>query len=177
MPLFSLDIEKSFNGEFWTNRYILELDDVTAGSTVVNQIIEAEQDVHGGAILFTKARLSDMTPDTDNYVVFIINTYGHLAVSSEYLPLWNVIRCDFQVDTGRPSRKYLRCPVYESNQVAGVLTSDTITFMQENYVDVLVAIPEFVDVDGQPIVDGFVYPNVGMRQLRRGSKRRTTPIL
>jgi hypothetical protein len=48
----------------------------------------------------------------------------------------------------------------------------TLTNINTNYAQGLVDLLGFVDVDGQEITSGSVYPFVGMRQLRRGSKRK-----
>ncbi len=59
----------------------------------------------------------------------------------------------------------------------GVFTSSFIAANNAAYGTPLGDIDEFVDVDGEPLGTGVLQPKVGMRQLRRGSKRRAVPVL
>lgn len=179
--LWSCDIEKSLEGEIWTNRYILNTPDLPSARIAAQSIVNAEQNVHADIVNFLRFRVSDLTPGTDVYSIVDINEVGEVNTSelvpNSHLPLFNVVRVDFTVEAGRPSRKYLRCPVFEEWQANGVLAQPTIDFFNINYVGAMTAIQAFVDVDGQAIIGGSVSARVGMRQLRRGSKRRGTPIL
>lgn len=178
MPLFNLQIEKELNGEFWVNRYIVELDDLTQAVLIGNTITGFELAVHLDVVTFTKYRVSDIDPATDAFVIVPIGQQGQRAIgANQYLPLWNVFRVDFPAGVGRPSRKYVRGPVLESDSVNGVLEPATVAFMNANYGTPLGDLPEFVDVDGTGLGTGITQANVAMRQLRRGSRRRTTPIL
>lgn len=178
MPLHQVDIEKEYRGEYWTNRYIIQVADVDAGMIVAQNIVLYERSAHLAVVNFHRVRVSDMVQGTDLYRVEPLNTQGTLAVdASGWLPLWNVVRVDFGVATGRPSRKYLRCPIQESWTVEDSLTPGHIAILRDGYVANMVALPEYVDVDGQPIINGAVIPKVAMRQLRRGSRRRTLPVL
>jgi hypothetical protein len=59
----------------------------------------------------------------------------------------------------------------------GELEASAQTFFSTNYGQPVAAVPEYVDVDGQPILTSSVFKSVGMRQLRRGTKRRLQPII
>jgi hypothetical protein len=176
--LVSLDIQKSWGGEYWTNRYILDVVDIPSGVTVADSIVGWEKDITLNIIEFVSYRLSDMIPGTDSYLVVPLTGFGERSVASQGLPLFNVLRVDFGVGLGRPSRKYLRGVLVESDQSAlGQLETASITEFAAAYVAPLVAITQYVDVDGQPIISGAVHPKVGMRQLRRGSKRKLEPVI
>lgn len=178
MTLWKIDIEKVHLGEFWTNRYIVDANDLGAAHLIGGDIVEIEQTVHKSPVTFTKYRTSDMSVGTDIYTTTNINQPGLDANIVSYLPLFNVVRVDFStVGSGRPSRKYLRVLIDEANQNNGVLVNDFIAFMNTNYASLMQGLQGFVDVDGQAISNGSTYPLVAMRQLRRGSKRRVEPVL
>ncbi len=178
MPLFSLDIEKRLEGEYWTNRYILDRAELGAAANSGTDIYNAESAITADIVEFTKFRVSDLVPNTDVYQIIQLNSFGDRPSQGEYLPLFNVVRVDFNVSGGgRPSRKYLRLPIFETDQRNGVLEPAFYTFVQLNYAQVIAGYTSYVDIDGQEINGGRVSPQVGMRQLRRGSKRRLQPII
>jgi hypothetical protein len=178
MALWNVDIEKLLSGEYWTNRYIVDALNLADAATVADQIVELEKNIHRTNVLFTKVRTSDQTPNTDVYRVRSINQFGELTpVAGQMLPLWNVLRVDFSTGSGRPSRKYLRLPIYEGDIDDGQFNTGFLATMGTSYATQMLNIAEFVDVDGEAFTEATVVPFMGMRQLRRGSKRRTQPIL
>lgn len=179
MPLYNVDIEKVLTGEYWTNRYVVFGADLAAAITSANMIYEAERDITKSVVTFTKYRVSDQDPETDTYQIINLNTAGTVAPDGNMLPLFNVVRVDFNTTGGgRPSRKYLRLPLYTTEVGAsGALASGILGGVQSEYADVLAALTAYVDVDNQAISSGSVWPFVSMRQLRRGTRRRTEPIL
>jgi hypothetical protein len=177
MPLYAIDIEKRYEGEYWTNRYIALTPTIGAARADAQKFVTAERAIHNVAVLFTQVRTSDMDPMTDSYFSDPINLFGQAAPPSEALPLFNVVRVDFMVaEGGRPSRKYLRLPLTELEQQNGFLTANMLLFVRDSYVIPVLAIGTYADVDGSPISGGSVFPRVGMRQLRRARKRKT-PVL
>lgn len=179
MPLYSLDIEKELYGEYWTNRYILQTASMSDAITPANAIVQMELNCLLGNVNVTRYRISDSDPATDTYIIIPVGEIGvRPGVTSNGMPLFTVVRVDFPAPVGRPSRKYLRGVLAEQDQVSyGILDSPIITYVNDNYATLLGALEAFVDVDGQPLGAGQVWPRVAMRQLRRGSKRRTQPIL
>lgn len=178
MPLWSLDIEKVF-GETWTNRYIVEADDLTSATALASVYLGAEGAVHSAMVTITRARVSSMVEGDDVYQIIQVNQQGLRAQNLEYLPLFNVVRVDFTaVGGGRPSRKYLRLPIYEPDTSGGSFVSTFQTLIETSYVAPLIAAGAmYRDVDGQSFSSGQIYPRVAMRQLRRGSRRKLTPVL
>lgn len=177
--MIKLDIEKQLLGEYWTNRYFLDFTDPAAALIAGANIAGYEQAIHMENVLFTKYVVSDVDPSTDNYYSVPLNVYGDRSYGGtvNFLPLFNVARVDFAAGAGRPSRKYLRLPLTEGDTETGALSSALIALINTEYVAPLVALATFVDVDGTAIEGGTVFPQIGMRQLRRGTRRRTTPIL
>jgi hypothetical protein len=172
---WAIDVEKELLGEYWTNRYIVVAPDLAGATAAGLSIATMERAFHKTPVLFTKMRASDGQTGTDIYSVQNLNYFGQQAANGEHLALFNVMRVDFNVSGGgRPSRKYYRCPIGEGEQASGKFLIEFLNGIAPS-IQALVDFTPYVDVDGQPIVSGSVYPNVGMRQLRRGSKRATPP--
>ena len=115
-------------------------------------------------------------PGNVGTIVPLTGTGARTAVDS--LPLFNVWRVDFAVAVGRPNRKYLRGPIAEGDQASGLISpSITSTILTTNYINPLLALGVLVDTQGNSVTSGNAWPYVGMRQLRRGSKRKTTPVI
>lgn len=177
MALWSLDIEKYLGGEYWTNRYIINQTDITAAQASGLGITNFERSITSDLVTFTKYRVSDLDPATDVYVIVPLGNLGQRGAATPLLPLFNVVRVDFGTGFGRPSRKYLRGVLVEGDISFNTISTDLITLINTNYADPLVAAPSYVDVDGEPIINRAVHPDVAMRQLRRGTRRRTEPII
>lgn len=170
-----LTIEKMYQGEYWTNVYWLAGSVGDAGSPAA-AIIAAEKAVTLDSVLFTKARLDDGVQDTDVYATIIINDFGDRELATgTMVPLFNVVRVDFAAGGGRPSRKYLRGLLTEAFVNFNTIEAAQVSFFQTNYATVVAEVTAFQDVDGDDISSGVVHPFVGMRQLRRGSKKKTIP--
>ena len=175
LPGTRLTIEKMYQNEYWTNVYFLAGSIGDSASTAAS-ILGAEMAITSDDVLFTKMRLDDNTPDTEVYASSPINLFGLYDLgASQMLPLFNVVRVDFAAGTGRPSRKYLRGILSESDVNFNSILSGMVSTIQTNYATVLAGLAGYVDIDGDEIATGVVHPFVGMRQLRRGSKKKTTP--
>lgn len=176
---YSLDIQKQMGGEYFTNRYMLDIASAAGGYDAAAAIYAAERAIMLEAVAFISYRISSVVVGDDDYIIVPLGTNGQRTVgAAAALPLFNVVRVDFAVTTGRPSRKYLRGILVEGDQSDfGVINSTLLGFVDTNYTAYLVALSEYVDVDGQAIISGRAISNVGMRQLRRGSRRRTEPII
>lgn len=177
MALWNVDIQKKLGDERWTNRYILRADTITMADGVAQLIYNYERSVHSPAVEFERIRTSDRIPDTDVYIINELHTFGLFNYDGERTPLWNVAVVLFETLMGRPSRKYLRIPIHESQMSGDNLGSGLIAALDQNYAQPMWQLPEFVDVDDQRFVGASVQPTVGMRQLRRGSKRKLQTII
>lgn len=177
MSIFKVDIEKQLGTEFWTNVYYVDAESLTAAHAIGAEIVVAERGIHSNLVTFTKYRTSDMVPGTDQFITEPLNVQGAVAANSSLLPLFNVLRVDLGVGVGRPSRKYLRGVLYEDTVTFDTVDPAAVAVYDADYANDLEIIEELVDIDGQPIINVTVNPKVGMRQLRRGSRRATTPII
>lgn len=182
MAVYQIDIEKSFVPStgatvYWTNVYHVEQASLSAAATAGVNIANIEKAIHQSNVSFTKLRARPYgVPGNVGTIVPLTGGGARTAVDS--LPLFNVFRIDFAVAVGRPSRKYIRGPIGEGDQASGLISSSIITSpINANYINPLLALGYLVDTQGQPLLSGTAYPYVGMRQLRRGSKRKTTPVI
>lgn len=170
-----LEIEKVYNGEYWVNHYYLNSADLSAAGSPAAAILNAERAFHDSRITFTKFTVRT-TADLDYvYTTVPVNLPGLSgAGASDLMPLFVVMRVDMGATAGPPSRKYYR----------GVLKEDAVTGMQINSafisgtataVAALAAVTALCDPQGDDIITALINPNVGMRQLRRGSKKKVIP--
>jgi len=172
---WKVDIEKQRGTEFWTNVYYVDTEAITGAVPVANAIVEAERAITSDLVTFTKYRISDIDPETELYVTQVLNLMGERHNETHMLPLFNVLRVDMSTATGRPSRKYLRGVLCEADIEFNDILIGPQGVFDVAYCQALEAIPELVDVDDQPFTAINAKSTVGMRQLRRGSRR--TPVL
>jgi len=176
MALFQLEIEKVLGGESWVNSYWLEGDAISDVVSRANQIVAAERAVHHSSITFSKYNLRTGTVGDEVYITAPLNVLGLADFGgSGMMPLFVVARVDFQAEVGRPSRKYLRGCLSEGDVNFDLLDTGRREEIDDAYSEIVAAIAEFVDVDGDAIIAGTCNPKTGMRQLRRGSKKSNTP--
>lgn len=178
MTLFRATLQKyaAFATRYWTNVYWVDAADIATASEILNDIMVAERPLYTGAVTITSGRVDDAIPGTDQYITSPFNLAGTRTnpTSSEMAPLWVTARVDFAVTgIGRPSRKYLRGVLWESDFSHSAVVAGMLTLLQ-TYANAIVALP-MMDVDGQSFAGGFPYNAPQMRQLRRGKKRTVTP--
>jgi hypothetical protein len=177
MPWWQIDIQKQLNTEYWTNVYHCASASQAAAKIVAEEIIILERQMHRQVVTFVSYRVAPY-PGPSEGTIIPIGQPG-LLTGTLHLPLFNVLRVDFPAPVGRPSRKYYRLPIGEDDQTDGNINEATrLTF--QSYVDdffTTVASDSLIDVDGQVLSSGRVMKAVGMRQLRRGSRRRLLPVI
>lgn len=93
------------------------------------------------------------------------------------LPLFNVLRVDVTAAMGRGGRKYLRGVLGEEEITFNTISPGAVSTYETMYCNVLDGLDYLVKKNGVELDDWSVFPQVGMRQLRRGSKRRVTPVI
>jgi hypothetical protein len=181
VAIFQVDIEKSFAGEFWTNVYHVEAQNLQAAAAQANDIAAGERVFHGNFVYFTKARVRSAVEGDDVYSTVILNFNGSRGSIDPIAPLFNVVRVDFQADAGRPARKYYRGCLNEGWVDGSVLTEGTVNVVLQGVQPLVnggVALQvNLTKPNGVALVDVAVALPIGMRQLRRGSRRRSQPIL
>lgn len=172
---YQVDIEKFMGTEFWTNRYIVRADSLQLATDLGQQIVGIERAVHDARVSFTKLSVRTRIQGDGRYTTTTLNLTGNVSNPGvELAPLFVVARVDFNAEEGRPSRKYLRGVINEVNLQGMRIASDAVAFINQNYASPLASLADFVDVDMQELVSGSCSQNTGMRQLRRGSKKKST---
>jgi hypothetical protein len=175
VPIYKVDIEKFYEGEYWTNRYLVDAVDLATAVLRGDALFLKEKGFHLNGVGFTKLRVSDSASNTDVYVTIPLNDFGVGGPMDNPMPLFNCLRVDFPTGVGRPSRKYYRGVLTEASVSFNSLLSTAIAFYNSALQDI--TDDGLVDPQGQPFTGFIVWPRVQMRQLRRGKRRRTTAIL
>lgn len=176
MPVYRATVTKfhAATGEYWTNVYWISGADIDAAHQDASNLINLEKALLYSSILITSVRTDDAVEGTDAYRTYTVNTPGSRTPSSDMLPLWVTARVDFTVaGGGRPSRKYIRGCLEEADMTMTAIGSGT-TGLLNTYAAGVAALAGAVDVDGAEILNGVVMPVPQMRQLRRGSKKRSS---
>lgn len=172
-----MNIEKYFASasEYWSNVYYCVADSPTAAISIADAVVNAEKATIDNAIIVTKAHLDDMTPGTEVFATKVYNAAGTKTVGTgDRLPLFVVCRVDFStLGGGRPSRKYLRAILTEGDTTFTSIGAANLTLLATYAAAIVTA--GCTDVDGQVFTSGSVLTPPAMRQLRRGSKKTSTP--
>jgi hypothetical protein len=161
-------------GEYFTNVYLAAGSSPAAAAGKAASLVDAERAIFGSYVLFTKSRIDDMIPENDNYYVESVMLPGLRPgmVETVHTALFNVGRCDFRVQGGgRPSRKYVRNVM--ENDTSGNLWSAGYTTLMNTYINTVIGVG-LVDPQGNALISGFLWLEVAMRQVRRGSKKKDT---
>lgn len=173
-----VDIQKTRQGLYWTNRWLLDAAspaDVTV--TMVENIAVREMNFHANTCIAVSARVSDMVPDTDNFYIYPLNFIGEQTDSTEPLPGYVTMRADFGVGPGRPLRKYWRVYIGEGHTTGGVWTSTYVDAVNTQMDLLLAAVPTICDPQGNVAITVAAKSQLQMRQLRRGTRKRTEPVI
>lgn len=178
MPLYRITTEKyaPWAMRYWTNRYIIDVPSWQDGIDLITPIANAERPLYTAASAsITKGRLDDMIEGNQVHATVTLNLAGsRVAPASNLAPLWVTARVDFApADWGRPSRKFIRGALYESDYDALSLDA-AIKALLQTYANTIAGLA-VVDPQGSNLVTGSVWNGPQERQLKRGSKRKPAP--
>lgn len=182
MPLFQVDVQKTFLGQFWTNRYFVTADTLAEAHGSATIFIAGEQAIHTSNVHIVKVRTATPSAIDTSFLTLVVNVAGTLSSPGNGLPLFNVVRVDWPAGEGRPSRKFYRC-LLGTDDVASAFQWDTAVLasiesaLTDMRADLSAAGTPLVDPDSEIL--GLPVPqlNIAMRQLRRGTRRQTEPII
>ena len=177
MATWQIDIEKNLGTEYWTNVYYVDAASQVDAANQAVKIVDVETQLHQQKVNFTKYRVRPYPAGGASGTVYALGVAGQRA-NYNSLPLFNTCNVLLSVATGRPSRKYYRLPFQETDQVDGQLIPAVRTLFNNVWAE-LVTDPDInlTDESGQVVNQARIDPNVGMRQLRRGSRRRLNPVI
>lgn len=171
MAVFQVDVQKNLGTEYWTNVYHVNVADAGAADDAALLIYNAELGIHYENVNFDKMIIRPYPLVAGSFVERFLGLPG-LRSGNTDLALFNVARVIFLAATGRPAVKMYRGALNEGDQEAvGEITEATRTFF-ETWGDAFnTDVPELCKADGTLVGAGRINLNVGMRQLRRGSRR------
>lgn len=180
MPHYKIEIFKGTSSTVdWSNVYHAVASTLDDAVEIANDVVFIERDVFMEYIYFFRMRVTVNDPGFNGFTIVPLTGTGTRGTPSFSLPLWNTFRVDFLVDGGRPSRKFLRGPVLQSDQNGDQLTTGGIAFIAENYVLPMTALfsadgiaDGLVDESGNVFSSAQVHNFVQMRQMHR--RRRAT---
>jgi hypothetical protein len=136
MPLFRTTIHKNGYGKNWSNVYHLDVADLAAAKTASDSIVAIERAVHKTSVSFNYYVTSEMAHPFTNYKHIYIGTLGTQvpAEGAEPLPLWNVVRVEFNtVVSGKPDVKNLRLPIFSNEITADGYINATLAARVDAY--------------------------------------------
>jgi len=178
MPVYRIHIIKRWvplQYEY-SNVYYVNTGTLQDGAGYAQSIALVEQALHLSDIAFDRYRVSTLPENDDLYVTGLLGFQGNRQanwVTGDPLAIHNVVLVKMLTAIGRPSLKYYRgilregdVRVHEIDQGVRDLVTNTLNTLLTNQVPLC-------QEDGTPIVGILTAPNVGSRQLRRGSRRRT----
>lgn len=184
MAGFKIIVQKTDSvGQFWVNDYLVEAPDrATAHDAGVEIIAGAEKSLHVSFITIDKVRTSTLAAGDTNFQTTALGLAGELGSSGNALALFNCVRADLNASLGKPGRKFYRTGMGGGNMGGGYKWDSTpIAAIQAVLDDMRTALVEAGVIwilPGSRTVDVVeVFDKVSMRQLRRGSKRPTEPII
>ena len=175
MPIYQVAIEKQLGTEFWVNDWYVDAPSVASAHAMGDEIMDFEQDLSLNVVQFVRMRVRPAGTLGNSGTIFPVTGTGSRP-AGPYLPLFNTLNLIMSVPVGRPSRKYLRLPLLSADVGNGVLTNSAMTYFQTQLSGHLPQMPDVCDESGQQITHIGIVATVGMRQLRRGSRRKTLPI-
>lgn len=176
MPLWKIDVQKTYNGEYWTNRYLTNVPDILTADAVADDIIAAERIFHLSSTSFVKKRVATMVEADNTFLSTPLLLSGLRAIgSNQPLALFNTLRIDFPAGYGRPSRKYYRGVLTEADVIGAFITGPLMPIIENGLTALYAA--AVCDPQETTLGRGVVIVPVQMRQMRRGTRRRTTPVI
>jgi len=178
MPLFLLQTRKAtqlYGGRKWSNQYFTVADDSDAALATAQSIwLSIEKPFHYDDCYCYEVYVNEQFDEpfsigfTDT--ILAADAYGDLdsASSGQKAPTFAVARVDFAVANSRPSRKFYRAPLRETDFDGDVLSSGYITALAAGLGN-LAAVGGIVDNDAQEWLNTYTVRGVTSRRLGKTS--------
>lgn len=171
MPIYQFDVQKHIGTEYWTNVYHAQADDDADALLISDEILNAELGIHYSNVDFDKTLVRPYPPVAGDFVERPHSIPG-LRSGSADLALFNVARLVFPATVGKAGIKMYRGALNEGDQEGiGAITEATRVFFETWGLAFKAAVPTLCKADGTLLGAPTINLAVGMRQLRRGSKR------
>ena len=175
MAVWEVVVQQSVSNVYLTNVYhVNEITFADARATALN-IAQIHADALPTTFVVDAVRISNPEDDDGVFETIPLHLPGTREQTGQNLPLWNRFLPAFTVGPTFQLRKFLP-GVTEGDQVDGTVVQSTLTDLQTNYIDPLVALGSVCNIYGTIVQSGVVKGAVAMRQLRR-RKKRVTPVI
>ena len=178
MSLYQLDIQKAVQGTYWTNKYTVEANGWADAISHGMEVVAIERSFHLTYVEFISFRVSVPGPEKPSeFMTTVIAGTGQRAFAG-ILPLTVALRVELFKGPRRPDLKYYRgCA--NSGDLANVRewTPAFISSILDGPCTALANVDGLVSSQGLDYLS--VQPNVkvAQHQLRRGSRKKVTPII
>jgi hypothetical protein len=161
-------------GTQWSNVYHLSEASLAAAVLHAPTIIDLEKTIYPDNVAIVRWAVHNPSAPNDGQsdAVFVAGTRT-TGTAATQLPLFNVVLFKFLPTTGRPSLKYLRLPLDESEVSNGVIDSAVTDAISTGWAVPLVADATITDESGNDLIGYGFNPRIANRQL--GWHRRTRP--
>lgn len=177
MAVFKVIVQVDLGDQYITNTYHVEAGSLSEAAGQGEKILTYQKTILPAGFAFNAVRASTMIPNDNSFYTIPVDVQGTRVASSDPMPMFCRFRVDFSIGYRRPLRKFLLVPL-EGDQNSGQFSQAARDFVTNNYITPMLADPiiQLVASDGSPVNSATVNPAVGMRQLRRGSKRKNPVI-
>lgn len=177
MPIFQGDVQTKMGPVYVSNIYHLSTTTITAAHALVKEIAQVQAATFPAFWSIDSVRTSTPAPDDGVFISETVSYPGTRTPTGQQLPFFNRFRVEFACNVGRPGVKFLVGPA-EGDVNGSDFENATIAEFAEIYVGALFEIEGLTlcKPDGTTFQSGALQRAVGMRQLRRGSKR-TSPVI
>lgn len=165
MPVYKTSLRKAFGTPFnvkWSNSYYIDAGSLTeAGDIAIDLWVNGERPFHTAGVYCYEVYMNNVAdPPNSPGTVFPIQAGLQRGVFPGYnagatFPLWNCLRCDFNVVNSRPSRKFYRPGLVPANYDNGNITSGLAAAVQTAITWIAGSL-FIVDVDGETITAGVI---------------------
>jgi hypothetical protein len=176
MAVFQVDIQTDFYQEFITNRYFVQATNIAAAAGEGQLLAALHAKLLPPSVKIDTIRASTLAVGDELFYTVPVNIPGTRAATSQTMPPFCRYRIDFSIGYRRPLRKYLIIP-FEEDSEGSSFTSAAVARVNADYINPLLNLGTVVSREGLAVLGATLNSIIGMRQLRRGSKRRAQPII
>ena len=178
MPVFQVDIQKSCDNIYWTNRYYVTAASITDALAPAHQIVEAERASSYNYVSFISNRVSVPGPEQPStYIVTPEQGQGaRVPTAVMHLTVCALVKLNWRA--GRPDQKFYRGMIGASDLAQTQrLTAAAVNTIEQGVCAELFDIAALCTKTGQSYTSIDCSQRVSQHQLTRGTRKRTQPII
>lgn len=175
--VYQIDIQTNAYGEFITNVYHVQATSIENAGDQGLAIANIVKALLPTTVNIDFIRVSTPQPRDNVFYSIPVQIAGTRASGGDVLPPFNRYRIDFSIGYRRPLRKFLLWPI-EGGTTGGGFSPAEIAFVTDNVITPLITsgVITLCSADGYTVLSAALNQRVGMRQLRRASKRKIPVI-